>query len=155
MTFLVRAMRESDVEQVLSIASDLSEAPHWPRSAYCGAINSENSPQRIALVAQDAAGIVGFVVAMVMAPQAELESVAVPSFAQRRGIATGMLRELTSHLIAESVDELLLELRSSNSRAAGFYEQYGFVSVGRRRSYYQDPVEDALLLKLDLKKIPS
>ncbi|WP_263359027.1 ribosomal protein S18-alanine N-acetyltransferase [Acidicapsa ligni] len=155
MSFFVRAMRESDIERVMTIAASLAEAPHWPREAYIAAIAPDSTLRRVALVAQFADGVAGFVVASVLAPQSELESIAVTSTAQRQGVATALLRELTGELSASGVEELLLELRASNARAADFYEQYGFMPAGRRRSYYQDPVEDALLLRLNLPKNKS
>jgi ribosomal-protein-alanine N-acetyltransferase len=148
--FFVRAMRESDVEQVMAVAQTLAEAPHWPKAAYIAAMGEETAPPRIALVAESSGEVVGLAVASVMTPQAELESIAVAGGAQRQGVATALLRELAEELVSCNVAEILLELRVSNDRAAAFYEQFGFVSVGRRRSYYQDPVEDALLLKLNL-----
>lgn len=149
-SFFVRAMRESDVGQVLAVAGRLAEAPQWSGKAYLAAIGLDSAPPRVALVAESANEVVGLAVASVMAPQAELESVAVAASAQRQGIATALLRELVEELISSGVEEILLELRVSNARAFAFYEQFGFVQVGRRRSYYQDPVEDALLLKLEL-----
>jgi ribosomal-protein-alanine N-acetyltransferase len=48
------------------------------------------------------------------------------------------------------IDEVLLELRASNRPALGLYRTLGFVDAGRRSRYYQEPVEDAVLLRLGL-----
>ena len=48
----IRRMSAGDLERVLEIAGSLPEAPHWPASAYVAAINPENTPRRIALVAE-------------------------------------------------------------------------------------------------------
>ena len=45
---------------------------------------------------------------------------------------------------------LWLEVRESNQKARRFYLQNGFVKAGVRKLYYQNPNEDALVLKLDL-----
>jgi len=43
-----------------------------------------------------------------------------------------------------------LEVRDSNVEARGFYERNGFRTRGRRRGYYRDPCEDAVIMTLDL-----
>jgi ribosomal-protein-alanine N-acetyltransferase len=147
-SFSVRAMRESDLDAVLAIAASLKEAPLWPKAAYIAAMDPDGSPLRIALVAEADGGVVGFAVASVLLPDAELESIAVAEMAQRRGVGNFLLGELVNELKAEGAAALLLELRASNDRAAALYEQAGFDQVGTRRAYYQNPPEDALLLKL-------
>jgi ribosomal-protein-alanine N-acetyltransferase len=144
----VRAMREGDLDSVLAIAASLKEAPQWPRAAYIAAMDPDGSPPRIALVAEADSGVVGFAVASVLLPDAELESIAVAGAVQRRGLGNFLLGELVNELKAEGVAALLLELRASNDRAAALYERAGFDKVGTRRAYYQNPPEDALLLKL-------
>ena len=49
----------------------------------------------------------------------------------------------------EQVD---LEVRASNEAALRLYRRAGFRAIGRRRGYYADPIEDAVLLRLDLAK---
>jgi ribosomal-protein-alanine N-acetyltransferase len=46
--------------------------------------------------------------------------------------------------------KMLLEVRASNGAALRLYERLGFSQTGRRRGYYADPVEDAVLLSLQL-----
>jgi ribosomal-protein-alanine N-acetyltransferase len=50
------------------------------------------------------------------------------------------------------VESMYLEVRPSNAPALSLYATAGFVGVGRRRRYYDDPVEDALILRRDLKE---
>jgi len=85
----------------------------------------------------------GFLVASLIPPHAELESIAVSEAFQRRGIGGALIQELDRRLVAAGVTELHLELRASNEAAAALYRQAGFIDVGLRRGYYSDPVEDA------------
>jgi [ribosomal protein S18]-alanine N-acetyltransferase len=78
---------------------------------------------------------------------AELNNIAVlPSAA-----GTGYGRELLSAFLKEAAERgcgrVFLEVRESNVRAISLYETSGFLRVGRRRSFYSDPAEDALLLE--------
>jgi ribosomal-protein-alanine acetyltransferase len=147
---LVRPMSAADVERVLKIAESLREAPQWAASAYLAAINPDHSPRRIALVAADveSGAPIGFLVASLMAPEAELETIAVAAEGQRRGVGARLLGTLQEELKMERVTELLLEVRASNHGALGFYAALGFRETGRRPRYYADPEEDAVLMGL-------
>jgi [ribosomal protein S18]-alanine N-acetyltransferase len=148
----IRRMIAADLDQVLAIAGSLAEAPHWPGSAYLKAIDSQATPRRIALVATGAGldTILGFAVARLLVPQAELESIAVAKSHQRVGLGQQLLQCLIGELKAAGANEVLLEVRSSNHLALAFYRSLGFIQVGLRPSYYKDPLEDAILMRLPL-----
>jgi len=95
--------------------------------------------------------VLGFAVASVLAPQSELEIVAVAQDAHRRGVGGWLFDALTEKLCAVQVTELMLEVRAGNQPARGLYQARGFVQTGRRPGYYADPVEDAILLVLPLR----
>ena len=150
----IRAMTEADLDAVLAIAAALPTAPHWPREAYAAALESEAWPQRVALVAESAGSLVGFAVAVLVAGEGEIESIAVAPGWQRRGIGMALLRELQRVLAASGALAIVLEVRESNRAAASMYAQAGFHEVGRREGYYRDPVEDAVLMQLQMPQLP-
>jgi ribosomal-protein-alanine N-acetyltransferase len=51
---------------------------------------------------------------------------------------------------ARGVLRVFLVVRESNAAARAFYARLGFGQDGRRRNYYSDPAEDALLLSRNL-----
>jgi ribosomal-protein-alanine N-acetyltransferase len=130
----------------------LPEAPHWPVSAYAAAIDPENTPPRIALVAADPEVDTpkAFLIASLLPPEAELESIAVAADEQRRGAGAQLLSALIEGLRKKQVSRLVLEVRASNVAALGFYRAFGFKETGRRKRYYTDPEEDAVLMSLGL-----
>ena len=146
----IRPMTPEDLDRVIGIAQSLKDAPRWPYSTYLAALDGEATPRRIALVAKDTETgvIVGFAVASLLPPQAELETIAVAAEDQRRSIARRIFTAMVQELGAAQVTELLLEVRASNSPALAFYREVGFIETGRRPRYYADPVEDAVLLEL-------
>jgi ribosomal-protein-alanine N-acetyltransferase len=148
----IRAMAESDLGRVMEIAASLREAPQWPRAAYAAAIAPGAVPKRIALVAEVEGAVAGFVVGLVVASQAELESIAVDRAVQRRGIGAALLRGLIQEAALAGAEEVLLEVRASNRRAMELYGKAGFAEVGRRPGYYLDPMEDAVLMRLAIGK---
>ena len=145
----VRRMAAADLDRVLEIAASLKDAPRWTPSAYVLAMNPANTPLRIALVGGVADGaLAGFAVASMVAPQAELETIAVGPAAQRRGLGRLMLDALVAELKPAGICELQLEVRSSNAPALALYRSRGFRDCGRRPRYYADPIEDAALMSL-------
>jgi [ribosomal protein S18]-alanine N-acetyltransferase len=150
----IRVMTEGDLDRVVAIASALATAPQWSRSAYEDAVAAGNG-LRIALVAEYAGRVIGFLVTRVLDSQAEIESVAVESEAQGFGFGSSLLLATLQELRLAEVAEVELEMRASNRMAWRIYERAGFREMGRRREYYRDPVEDAVLLRLKLVDCPE
>ena len=102
---------------------------------------------------ESAGSVVGFAVAVVVAGEGEIESIAVAPGWQRRGIGMALLRELQRALEAEGALAIVLEVRETNRAAASLYAQAGFREVGRREGYYRDPVEDAVVMQLQMAQL--
>ena len=148
----IRPMTAADLAAVVALAESLPEAPRWPRSAYCAALDPASMPCRIALVAARAQpeSLLGFAMASLVPPQAELETVAVAVACQRQGIGKRLLRALAAALRTAGANEVLLEVRASNRAAWLLYRSIGFVATGRRPGYYREPEEDAVLMQRNL-----
>lgn len=146
----IRKMTAADLTRVLEIAASLPELPRWPHAAYLDALNPESTPRRIVLVAVRLDEVEGFTVASLLLPQAELESIAVTAGSQRRGLGGMLFDALLSELRTAGTVQINLEVRVSNDAALAFYRRAGFGQTGLRRAYYADPVEDAVLMRLDL-----
>jgi ribosomal-protein-alanine N-acetyltransferase len=146
----IRRMAAGDVSRVMEIAASLAGAPGWPRAAYLAALNGESVPRRIALVAENPASghVAGFAIASLVTPEAELETIAVVRDWQRRGWARELFAALAGELRQAGAAEVMLEVRVSNLPALALYGALGFTESGRRRGYYSDPVEDAVLMRL-------
>jgi [ribosomal protein S18]-alanine N-acetyltransferase len=150
----IRRMTAADLDHVLAISNHLPQAPHWPKSAWLNATNSqfdpESTPRRIALVATGCqpGSILGFAVASLLPPQAELETIAVAPESQRLGIGWRIFQAVASEVTASGANEVVLEVRASNQPALAFYQALGFVKTGLRPGYYADPIEDAVLMRL-------
>jgi len=80
--------------------------------------------------------------------EAELLNLAVRPGQRGSGWGRALVQGCVEELGAAGVESLFLEVRESNAVARAFYAALGFVSSGRRRSYYQNPPEDALVLLL-------
>ena len=80
-----------------------------------------------------------------------IDNVAVRPDCRRQGIADRLL-DVFCRFGAANVSFLTLEVRPSNTAAVALYEKHGFAEAGRRRDYYENPKEDALLLTRDFGK---
>jgi len=147
----VRRMKAGDIDGVMEIAAKTDHAPEWGRAAYVAAIDPGNQPRRVALVAERNGAPAGFVVASIMDPEAELESIVTASQHQRHGVARELFAVLKTELRRKGVREVMLEVREGNHSAQGFYRFLGFKEDGRRMGYYADPVEDAVLMRVSLR----
>jgi ribosomal-protein-alanine N-acetyltransferase len=141
-------MQIGDIDDVMAIAEVLKQAPHWTRDVYEKALVSGGAPERITLIAEDSGSrIFGFVIAALIPPEAELETIVVAAECQRQGIASRLFQELMAEFKERQITEVMLEVRESNAAARALYRSLGFIETGRRPGYYAEPQEDALLLR--------
>ncbi len=89
---------------------------------------------------------VGYINYWIVGEEGQLHRLAVKDAYRGRGIAGRLLRHLLQSLRRSGVATVQLEVRRSNIRAVKLYEKFGFQETGRRRGYYHDAGEDALLL---------
>lgn len=143
-----------DLDRVLAVASETPEAPQWKRRDYERALLA--APQvsfgRIALVAVCEGIFAGFAVANFLPAEklAELETIVVHPNFRRRGIGAGLLIGAKNSAYRLGAVAMHLEVRESNAAALALYLAQGFQKIGRRRSYYTAPPEDALVLQAAL-----
>jgi ribosomal-protein-alanine N-acetyltransferase len=142
MPLAIRSAALHDVSAILSIERQAPGAAHWRPDQYIKMFDSG-----IILVAEETGKLCGFVCAKAVGGEWEIENVAVAAEFLRRGIARELVRTLIQ-LAENEAAAILLEVRESNLPARRLYEEHGFREVGRRRMYYGDPVEDAILYAL-------
>lgn len=101
-------------------------------------------------MAEHADGVIGYLIAREAAGTGEILNLAVDPPWRRQGIAQALLQAGLAALRRRGTDEVYLEVRVSNDAAQALYRQADFTAVGRRRGYYRNPVEDALVLRRSL-----
>jgi len=107
------------------------------------------------LVAEAEGRVLGYAVLQPILPEAELLNIAVDQPAQRQGIARQLIVHLLNEAIGQGIRTIHLEVRASNAPALTLYRTLGFMQTGLRRDYYQNPMEDAVLMTLDCCKGPD
>lgn len=150
----VRPAARPDIDAILALERATPTAPHWPNGAYRAILAAEIfSPRRCLLVAavRGQPGVLGFAVGVVHpAGDSELESVAVAESLRRRGIGRALCAAVAEWCRQQGARELLLEVRASSTGAIALYKRLGFDPVGSRPRYYHQPVDDAVVMRLQL-----
>jgi ribosomal-protein-alanine N-acetyltransferase len=160
----VRTATPADIPAVMELERQCAAAAHWTEGQYQRVFQSiESDPsQRLALVIDkdhDARSeprskvefpLIAFLIANRVGPEWELENVVVESTVRRKGVGTGLLNELLTRARASNSESVFLEVRESNQAARALYVKLGFEQDGRRKGYYSNPPEDAILYRRNL-----
>ncbi len=147
MTHSIRAATVADLPAMMALEKRAATAAHWSAEQYEALFASD--PGRLALIMEEESELRGFVIARVVAEDWEIENIAIAGLARRRGLGTRLLGELLDLARAKGAVAIFLEVRESNRAARALYEKWAFLESGRRRGYYQDPGEDAILYRID------
>ena len=84
--------------------------------------------------------------------EGQIISVATKPEYRNRGLGKTLFKEVCNLAKADGIEFFSLEVRSNNIPAIMLYESMGFVKVGERKNYYQNPTCDAILMDLQLGK---
>jgi len=156
---LIRPAIPDDIPSMRALEQQAETAAHWEAREY-EALFAADAPARIALAAVedvDATKLHGFVIARCASNEWEIENLVVARDCQRLGTGSRLIRELLVRANIAGATSVLLEVRESNLAACRLYEKLGFSKQAKRRNYYRDPAEDALVLKISLlagQKVP-
>jgi len=139
-------MRPTDLAEVMHIERRSFSAP-WEESTFRGLLRR---PSATLLVAEVEGDVCGYSVMWFAADEGELGDIAVMPELRGTGIGRTLLREGISIAAGRGTRSLFLEVRESNDVARRLYATVGFHVVGVRKRYYTEPVEDAIVMMLDL-----
>ncbi len=143
-----RKMYQSDMADVVNIEQSANQFP-WSQKNFEGCLKSKH---RAWVFVDDAKEIQAYAIVQKVVDEAHLLNICVKPSAQKQGLG----REVLNHIIdyANSISSVLivLEVRSSNTRAQQLYISAGFNEMSVRKNYYpgKDGREDAILMGLDL-----
>lgn len=100
-------------------------------------------------------GLAGFCLSRTVADEeCEILNIVVDRLLRREGIGNTLLSDCLAAAHKEGARTGLLEVRESNEAAIGLYQRHGFRISHRRRMYYQDPTEDAVIMTRRLEDEP-
>lgn len=140
----VDRMRAEDLDEVLVIERASFTMP-WSRGAFL----YEMQQNRVARcwVMRDDDTVVGYVCLWEIADELHITNIAVHPKRRRQGIARTLLNDVIADGRRHKLRLVVLEVRPSNHDALALYESFGFRVISRRRGYYYDTGEDALVMQ--------
>ena len=136
-------MKESHVAQVAQLEKICFSDP-WSENSVASELNNKLS---LWLVAEEGERVAGYIGSQTVMDETDMMNVAVHPDFRRQGIAEKLILELIDRLKTMKSHCLTLEVRASNDPAIALYGKLGFEQVGRRKNYYRNPREDALILR--------
>ena len=120
----------------------------WSKVAYEREMDSPNSEIQGIFSSHTGEKLLGMGCFWSILEEAHITILAVNPQYHRQGMGTALLYSLIKTARDRNLERVTLEVRVSNQAAISLYEKFGFKTAGRRRRYYQDNGEDALILWL-------
>jgi ribosomal-protein-alanine N-acetyltransferase len=149
---LVSPMTEHDLLEVVEIERTTGLS-HWGWDAYHRELQSPDRGlmwvARLDALGKDEA-LAGYIVGRLIADELHINNVAVREAYRRAGVARSLLSRVLREAKAYQAVRAFLEVRAGNAAAQALYERCGFTIVGRRRNYYSNPPEDALIMTAEM-----
>ena len=128
-----------DAAAILAVMEDVYAASPWKLEQIQADLEQESSTYFLAL--DEERQVLGFVAIQETLYEVEVLQIAVKHAFQGQGLAQQLLAQLPDQ------KEIFLEVRVSNLPAQGLYKKMHFEEIARRKNYYHDPIEDAVIMK--------
>lgn len=136
-------MTAQQVTQVAALEKRCFSDP-WSENSVASELEN---PLSLWLVAMDGERLAGYVGSQTVLGESDMMNVAVDEDYRRQGVGKMLIEALVEQLKALESHCLTLEVRDSNAPARNLYASLGFSEIGRRKNYYRNPREDALILR--------
>jgi len=137
-----RIQQQPDVAQAIyTVMTDVYPVIPWTLEQIQADLSQD---QTWYALAYDGEEVIGFLAIQENNFEAEVLQIAVKTAYQGQGIASDLFATLPTDR------EIFLEVRKSNHRAQAFYKKEKMAVIAERKSYYHDPVEDAIIMKREI-----
>jgi ribosomal-protein-alanine acetyltransferase len=165
----IRRATAADIGSMMNLDRGTTTASHWSRQQYEALFtaNAHESLERLALVVANQPHkdqthkdqvhnpgegtaeslVLAYLVAHRVDTEWELENIVVAERMRRTGVGLRLVKELAERAGRTGGSSISLEVRESNFAARALYEKSSFAEIGRRKSYYPHPVEDAIIYR--------
>ena len=142
---IIRPLRLDDLEEVMAIEPTAFGPNHWSRQSF---VQELNKPESLYFVARHAQSkiLLGYSGFWIIGQESHITTLAVHTQYRRQYVGEQLL--INNILASRQCGALwlTLEVRASNEAAQKLYSKYGFRTINVRPHYYQDNLENALIL---------
>jgi ribosomal-protein-alanine N-acetyltransferase len=144
----IQRMTEEDIEEIARLEKLCFSDP-WVKENFREELRHRFS---VPLVVKSGPTIIGYMCLWHIDDQIEIANFAVSPDFRGRGVGRRMMAEVLREADQRGCTNLILSVRESNLPAIGLYTSHGFVEIHRRKGYYREPAEDAIIM---VKKLPT
>jgi len=138
----IRKMKPEDIDGIASVEA-LSFTNPWTKQMF---LDELKNPLALYYVAACGRKIVAYAGLWVIADEGHITNIAVDPSCRRQHIASAMMQRILEVADEHGLRALTLEVRAGNHPAISLYRKFGFQVEGRRKAYYSDNNEDALIM---------
>lgn len=139
-TVTVKYATSGDIADIAKIEKECFSTP-WSENAIRESMYA-GTAFYIARVKDNVAGYMGI---SKIAGEGYVTNIAVLPQHRRKGVGKKLLEYVISDC-EHQLEFISLEVRVSNDAAISLYNKFGFTQVGRRKRFYTNPQEDALIM---------
>ncbi len=143
----IRFMTLDDVDAVAQLER-LSFSTPWPRDAFVNEMTINQHAKYVVVVLEQQ--IVAYCGMWLILDEAHITNIAVHPGYRGRKIGERLMRQMMELAVALGGRRMTLEVRPSNQTARNLYAKLGFEEHGRRKKYYSDNNEDAIIMWVNL-----
>ncbi len=149
MEYNIVPMDRSHIEQIAALERECFSTP-WSE-AMLTEVLFDSQASFIVAESEDG-GVLGYAGLQVVLDEGYIDNIAVEPNARRHGVADELL-DVFCRFGEANLAFLTLEVRASNAPAIALYRKHGFEEAGRRKNYYTEPTEDAVIMTRYFKRI--
>lgn len=158
MNIVIEPMTKEHISQVAEIEKQSFSIP-WSEEAFIESLSYEHAMFLVAMDYENTdsestgsekgrtAGYIGMYKAL---NEGDITNIAVSPEYRGRGVGMALMKSLINLARQNNIDNLILEVRESNQAAIHLYEKIGFNRAGIRKNFYEKPVENAIVMYLQL-----
>ena len=143
----IRILNREDAQEVEALEREAFPDP-WSLKSIEGTLEQKNY---VNLGVWREGELLGYLFFSCMMDEGEIIRIATAPKERRKGIAKLLFSDLKKNCLAQGVDKWMLDVRAGNDAALACYRKLGFCEDGRRKDFYKDPVEDAILMSCELR----
>ena len=144
-SFLISGMSLEDIPAVLDIETASFPTP-WSESAFRYELLENPYANLFVAKIRERPSVIAFASVWVVDQEMKINNIAVHPQFRWRGVGSRFLNFLLEYAASQGCREITLEVRPSNEVALHLYSKSGFAPIGRRKQYYTDTHEDAIVM---------
>lgn len=139
---IILPMTDAHIDDIHEVEKASFSVP-WSKGAFQDELSNPLANYYVGEIDEQ---IIGYMGIWLIADEGHITNIAIDPCKQGKGYGQKLLQETMKQLADKGCKSMTLEVRTSNQAAIGLYEKNGFKIVGRRKNYYTEPKEDALIM---------